>query len=148
MQINKEQPFFDALIGKKVSNVWRGYGSAIFLEFGELSHSVNKQGMSHSVGELTLMIEWSWRIEGPGSILGGSWSDESLWLEMFEGLKNSTVSDVHLFGRLPEICISLSNDLNIVSFMTAEGQPEWAIISREPIIGTLAVKKGALTVEL
>jgi len=147
MKLSKERPFFDALIGKTVSDVWRGHGSAIFLEFGELQ-SVNKHGSSRLDGELTLMIEWSWRIERPRSIVGGSWSDESRWPKMFEAIKDATVSDIQLIGRLPEVCVSLSNGLRVVSFMTSEGQPAWSLISRKLRMGCLSVKHGSLFVEL
>jgi hypothetical protein len=57
-------PFRNALIGKPVSHVWRGYGSAFFLEFGKLTPRKRKSGEAgNPMGELTLMVEWSWRIE-------------------------------------------------------------------------------------
>jgi len=141
-------PFFDALIGKVVSHVWRGHGSAIFLEFGALTPSARKgEAPGQSIGELSLMIQWSWRIERPKSILGGSWSSEGRWPGMFEKLKGATVSEVQINGQLPEICVVLSNGLRVASFMTAEGQPEWAVISRHPNLGSLCVKRGSLSVE-
>jgi hypothetical protein len=143
-------PFFEALIGKAVSHVWRGHGSAIFIEFGTLTPRttpIKNKTPGESVGELSLMIGWSWRIERPKSILGGSWSAVGQWPAMFEKLKGATVSDVQLFGHVPEICVSLSNGLRVVSFMTAEGQPEWALISHGPAIGNLSVRRGALYVE-
>lgn len=93
------------------------------------------------------MIEWSWRIERPKSILGGSWSSERKWAAMFEKLKGAKVVAVALFGTLPEIQVSLSNGLRVVSFMTAEGQPEWGIICREELQKSLGVKRGRLHVE-
>lgn len=141
-------PFFGALVGKTVSHVWRGHGSAIFLEFGDLSLRTRRdETTGQPCGELSLMIEWSWRIERPKSILGGSWSSEGRWPGMFERLRGATVSEVQLFGHLPEICVSLSNGLRVTSFMTSEGQPEWALISHRPKIGTLCVKRGSLCVE-
>lgn len=141
-------PFFAALIGKPISHVWRGHGSAIFLEFGELTPTTRRNGApGQPDGELTLMIEWSWRIERPRSILGGSWSSEGRWPGMFEKLKGATVSWVQVNGQLPEICVALSNGLRVASFMTAEGQPEWALILRRPNLGSLCVKRGTLCVE-
>jgi hypothetical protein len=141
-------PFFEALIGKHVSHVWRGHGSAIFLEFGALTPRIRKDKTTgQSCGQLTLMIEWSWRIERPRSILGGSWSSDGRWPRMFEKLKAATVSDGQLYGHVPEICISLSNGLRVMSFMTAEGQPEWSLISHQPRMGSLCVKRGVLQVE-
>ena len=37
------------------------------------------------------------------------------------------VASVSLFGRLPEICLSLSNGLHVLSMMTAEGDPGWEL---------------------
>lgn len=149
----KRKPSLDAyrkaLIGLPVSHVWRGYGSALFVEFGEL-HATKKQdgAAGNPTGDVTLMIEWSWRIEKPCSILGGSWSAEKRWTGMFKKLLGANVSDVQLIGHLPEIEISLSNGLRIVSFMTAEGQPAWALIRRTTPQRTLCVRRGKLHEEL
>jgi hypothetical protein len=141
--------FVDALIGKPVSHVWRGFGSAIFFEFGELIPGKERKGKEgNPIGELTLMIEWSWRIEKPRSILGGSWSSEGKWQGMFNKLVEANVVAVEFFGHIPEICISLSNGLRISSFSTVEGQPEWALLTRKPALGSLCVKVGRLSVDL
>lgn len=66
---------------------------------------------------------------------------------MFKQLKGSTVTNVQVYGHIPEVCVFLSNGLRITSFMTAEGQPEWAIISHKENIGNLCVKNGALYLE-
>jgi len=142
-------PFVDALIGKPVSHVWRGLGSALFLEFGELiPGNIRKGKEGNPLGELTLMIEWSWRIENPRSILGGSWSSEGKWPGMFNKLLTANVVSVEFFGHIPEICISLSNGRRIASFSTVEGQPEWALLTRKPTLGSLCVKGGRLSVDL
>lgn len=106
------EAFRRALIGLKVSQVWRGYGSALFLEFGALTPSSGRRrdgGERGSSGELTLMIEWSWRIEDIATIICGSWSEEHLWPPAFERLQGGEVVEARLFGRLPEISIGLSN---------------------------------------
>jgi hypothetical protein len=56
------------------------------------------------------------------------------------------VKSVELFGPLPEIAVLLSNGLRVVSFMTADGQPSWAVIGHKPVIGSLSVKRGKLQV--
>lgn len=86
-------------------------------------------------------------IERPRSILGGAWSSEGRWSTMFGQLIGATVEKVEFWGNLPEISVSLSNGLRIVSFMIAGGQPEWAILSRLPRLGSLCVKVGRLYVE-
>lgn len=142
------EPFTKSLIGKKVSHVWRGYGSAIFLEFGKLTPGTRRDGsVGNPNGELTLMIEWSWRIEKQKSILGGSWSSEKKIDNFLPKLQGATVDAVEFFGRLPEISVSLSNGLHVVSFNTSEGQPDWSLLTRRPFIGHLCVERGRLKID-
>ncbi|WP_229002301.1 MULTISPECIES: hypothetical protein [Rhizobium/Agrobacterium group] len=125
--------FRSALLTKPLSAVWRGHGSAIFLEFGRLSPQVRRDGTAgNSQGDFTVMIEWSWRIENENSIVCGRWSDEDGWEETFRSLIGRDVRNVSLFGRLPELSIELAGGLYIASFMTADGQPSWTIFDRCP----------------
>lgn len=131
-----------------VTHVWNGYGSAIFLEFGELTKTKRLDGSEGQPdGQITLMIEWSWRIEKPRSILGGSFSSTSRWSNMFSKIIDTEVVDIRTIGSIPEIEVSLSNGYRVTSFMTESGQPEWALITREMGLGTLHVKRGKLCVE-
>ena len=120
--------FSSSLIGLPISHIWRGYGSAIFLEFGKLHPRIRRNGsQGNPRGEWTLMIEWSWRIEGKRRVWCGSWSEEERWPGIFSKLEHAAVASVSLFGRLPEICLSLSNGLHVLSMMTAEGDPAWEL---------------------
>lgn len=120
----------------------------MFLEFGALTERKRRDGtLGQPNGELTLMIEWSWRVERPRSILAGSWSSERRWPSMFKRLIGCDVTQIDFPGTLPEISLSLSNGLRVVSFMTADGQPSWALIARRPKLGSLCVKRGKLYVE-
>lgn len=86
------EAFEENLRGLPVSSVWRGHGSAIFLEFGRLTPGTRRDGTpAEPDGEFGLMIEWSWRIEGPSTILCGSWSDEALWELTFQQMLGRTV---------------------------------------------------------
>jgi len=119
--------------GKKVSRVWQGHGSAIFLEIGELTE--NK-------GELTIMIEWSWRVEKGNKICFGSWSNESEFPKLLKLLNGLTLKDISFQNRLPEVVVELSNEYWVCSFSTVEGDPEWALITPNKVLlssnGTLA----------
>ncbi|MEO0428679.1 MAG: hypothetical protein AAF160_14690 [Pseudomonadota bacterium] len=116
------------IVGATLSHVWRGYGSAIFLEFGALTPRTRRDGTaSEPNGEFTLMIEWSWRIESGTSILCGSFSDKEIWPSIFEQLLGLRVREINLFGRLPEIDVSLCGGRHILSFSTTEGDPKWAL---------------------
>jgi hypothetical protein len=142
--------FAAPLIGLPVSHVWRGYGSALFLEFGELRPTTKRNGSpGNPEGEMGLMIEWSWRIEGRKSILCGSWSDELKWLRIFALVRNAVVDKATLFGRLPEIELCFSNDVRILSFMTAGGRPQWALFDRRGgVVRSLSVRQAALRIEV
>ncbi len=130
------QQAFEALthpmIGLPISWVWRGYGSAIFLEIGELtSEESNPQkdevGKVCYKGQYTIMLEWSWRVEKPKSIYFGSWSTNKVINNRLEKLKGNKIEAISIEGRLPELVIKISSNLWIHSFATSEGQPEWCL---------------------
>jgi hypothetical protein len=141
--------FIEPLIGLPVSRVWQGYGSAIFLEFGRLHSTHKRDGQPGSPrGDWSLMITWSWRIEGKRRIWCGSWSDGERWPRAFARLQNGRVSSIQLLGRLPEIHVALSNGLHVLSMMTAEGDPAWALIERKDGASrSVGVKAGRLYFE-
>jgi hypothetical protein len=97
------------------------------------------------MGEITVGIEWSWRIENATSIICGSWSEEELWGPAFDLIRKSHVTALSIFGRIPEIDLGLGDNLHLVSFMTAEGQPEWHLANRRSTSHTyLSVRDGVL----
>ena len=95
------------------------------------------------------MIQWSWRIEESVTILCGSWSEEELWFPTFDLLRGQTVVDARVFGRLPEIEIAFSNGMFLLSFMTADGDPQWAVFDQRcyPAFRSVNVRDGKLNVE-
>lgn len=122
-----------AISGLTVSHVWRGYGSALFIEFGNLTPAtgMRKDGAPNAPsGEIGLMIEWSWRIEDERTIVCGSWSDDALWRPSFDRLLGCEVTGLATFGHLPEIALSLARGLHVTSFMTADGDPAWTLFDR------------------
>ena len=136
-KISKEEAIAFTLpfTGKAVTRVWQGNGSAIFLEIGELTD--NK-------GELTVMIEWSWRVEKGQEIEFGSWSDDSKFPDLLETLRGLTLESISFQSRLPEVVLELSSDTWVCSFSTVEGDPEWALITKGK---TLHSREGALAFE-
>lgn len=125
--------FTEPLLDQSVSHIWCGHGSAVFLEIGELRTACGgkQNGFSEEPhGQFGIMIEWSWRIEGRKKIVCGSWSDERLWQRGFRLLLGKPIDRIESFGRLQEISITVSSDARLVSFMTADGDPSWAIFDR------------------
>lgn len=142
--------FASALVGLPVTHVWRGYGSALFMEFGALTDKGARGDGSerNPEGQMGLMIQWSWRIERPRSILCGSSSEDSKWPNAFKRLLGASVSELQTFGRLPEISVGLSNGLHVVSFMTSGGQPAWALFDRRDLdTSWLTVRRGRIVQE-
>jgi hypothetical protein len=124
--------FSAPLIGLPISRVWQGYGLAIFLEFGRVQPRRRLDGSpGNPRGDWTLMIEWSWRIEGKRRIWCGSWSNGARWPRAFRLIEGTTVVSLSLYGRLPEIELTLSNGLRILSMMTAEGNPAWSLTKND-----------------
>ncbi len=139
-----------SIVGLPVSRIWRGYGSAIFLEFGQLLPGrLRRDGSEGGLkGEWTLAIEWSWRIEGKRRIWCGSWSEEEKWQRTFARIEGAAVVSVELQGRLPEIDLSLSNGLHVLSMMTADGDPRWWLTRHVGgDVTSIAVRAGRLYFE-
>jgi hypothetical protein len=60
MNIALIEDFTARLIRLPVSHIWRGHGSALFLEFGLLQPRTKRDGsLGFPEGEMSLMIEWS-----------------------------------------------------------------------------------------
>jgi hypothetical protein len=121
------------LVGLPVSRPWRGYGSALFLELGTLREEprppsrANPEGGAYRVGEATVMIEWSWRVERPRSIAFGSWSTDRRMDFGISRLEGHRVEGIAVEGRLPELVVALSGGLWVHAFSTVEGQPQWTL---------------------
>ena len=127
------------LLGLVVTHTWRGHGSAIFLELGPLSRPPGNNPM----GVATVMLEWSWRVEAARSISFGSFSTDRKIETGLANLVGRRIEHIELFGRLPEVMLTLSGGQWVCSFATAEGQPEWAFLLGAR--GSLSVERGALT---
>lgn len=117
----QNEEFIQPIIGLDVSYVWRGAGTAIFLELGKLSAETRPRGQA------TIWIEWSWRIEDHNKVLLGSFSADSEIEAISKMLEGSTVTNITFFGHIYEIDVLLSNGLRLTSYTTVEGDPEWTI---------------------
>ena len=119
------------LIGMPISYIWRGYGSEIFIEIGDLSSIQNRDGSpGHPEGVISLGVEWSWRIEDSRSIICGSWSEEALWEPALDQLRKTEIAGCEAIGFLPEIAVTTTEGLRFVAFSTTDGQPQWHLVDR------------------
>jgi hypothetical protein len=120
-----------SLVGLPVSRTWRGGGTAIFFELGALT-AVERQRKDGSTrtsyfGEVGIMLQWSWRVERPRSVLFGSWSKTRVISNQLKKLQGTTVLDVSVEGRLPELVLQISGGHWVHSFTTVDGQPQWCL---------------------
>jgi hypothetical protein len=78
--------------GLEISYVWRGYGTAIFLEIGSLHekrYTIKGKERFHMSGDYTIRVEWSWRVEGLRSIRFGSWSSDRIIVSFRQACMNA-----------------------------------------------------------
>lgn len=123
--------FAETLVGLRINHVWRGYGSAIFIEIGNLSPRSKRDGSpGNPQRDVSLGVEWSWRIEDERSILCGSWSEEDRWEPALDLLREAQIARCELFGALPEVMISTETGYRFLSFSTTDGQPQWHLVDR------------------
>ena len=95
------------------------------------------------------MIEWSWRIEGKRSILCGCLTVEHRWPRALACLTKTPIARVTLFGRLPEIDLTLSSGMHVVSLLTAQGDPAWTLFDRRGGENRwMHVQRGRLCIEV
>jgi hypothetical protein len=135
------------LLGLPITHAWRGVGSAIFLELGPLKRVRRVRRLGHSLkGLASVMIEWGWRVERRRSIDVGSWSTDRKIDSGIRALKRLKVKSVQLEGRLPELCLGLSNGRWLQSFMISDSQPRWVLFL--PDGSWLCVRRGVVIREV
>ena len=138
--------YLDRCVNLPVSDTWRGYGTAIFLELGNLRRHTNPEKyQSKGQGDITVMIEWSWRIEGQRSIIVGSFDTNKIMDNKIKTIIDRKVEKIAVIGKLPELYIQLSGNRWLHSFATEAGQPQWGVIFRNE--GCLKVMRGKVYFE-
>jgi hypothetical protein len=145
----EHKPNLELLVGMTISHVWLGFGSALFLELGILTEGRKRKddSVGNPKGEITIMVDYDWRIEGNRSILGGSQDSRKRCISISKKLLQTSVISAQLVGRIPELQLQLSNGLWVVTFSHQKGQPSWAILFSALGLGSLGVERGKLKVD-
>jgi hypothetical protein len=131
------------LVGLPISRPWRGIGTAFYAEIGPLTQTYKRTG--HTKADRGLDFSYCWRVEGQRSVLFGSFSGKQKIQHGIESLTGLTILDITVTGRLPELCVQLSDGRWIHSFATSEGQPDWTVFL--PDGSWLTVTRGRVVVE-
>ena len=114
------------LIGLTVSRPWKGYGSAVFFELGELTPS-GQPHRSHLAGAASIRVEWDWRVEAATTVLYGSSNGRPEIAAGIAALQGTTVQAMTVDGDIPELVIQFSNGHCLRTMVMVTGDPEWRI---------------------
>ena len=137
-----------ALKDLTISQVWFGYGSAIFIDLGLLTPTHLRDGrQGHGRGEMTITAEYDWRLESRYSIESGSGDDQEVRESACRNLVGRQVVHVAVSGRLPEFNLALTDGLWFSSFTASQGQPDWAIFENRSLPSRWLHVEGGRVVE-
>jgi hypothetical protein len=125
-----------AMLGMKISHVWRGNGSAIFLELGKTVTRTrilkNGKKLKSRYGRFSVMIEWGWRIEKMRSIYAGSSCSDIILNNRIKKLEGETIDCLSFDGRIPELYLKISGGYWLRTCSMCAGSVKWVIFERDP----------------
>lgn len=114
------------LIGLPVALAWKGYGSTIFLELGQLQ-PLQSERQYQPDGEACISVDWDWRVEDDTAVLYGSSCSGPEINKGIATLQNTKVQGLSLAGKIPELVIHFSNGQCLRSMYMVKGDPQWSI---------------------
>lgn len=126
-----------ALRGARISHVWCGYGSALFVECGPLSESQlrRKDGSTgNPKGRWSIGLDCDWRVEAESRVVCGSHDEEGAWTTTLGGLVADEIASVETFGDVAELRVTLQSGKRLLTFALDHSGPEWSLTdnSQEP----------------
>lgn len=125
-QIDNVEIYFNKLIGLPVSLPWTGYGSAIFLELGNLQQ-IEHPRQYHQHGEACIDISQDWRCEKDVKVLFGSSNSNVEIDDGIKNLRNAVVKDLHIYNNINDIEIVFDNGFKITTMIMLNEDPDWSI---------------------
>jgi len=143
LPIEEFQALVQPLVGLPVSLPWKGYGSAIFLELGELA-PLKSSRRHHNEGQACISVEWDWRVEAETRVLYGSSNSGPKIASGIMGLQGTTLHGLFLVGQVPELVVQFSNGHRLCSMSMQTGDPEWSI--KLPDKRWVYAKRGSLLI--
>ncbi|WP_035612695.1 DUF3027 domain-containing protein [Haloferula sp. BvORR071] len=131
------------LIGLEVSLLWKGYGTAIFLELGVLGPPSRPGGRGN--GEACIAIEEDWRVETQRAVAFGSSDSRGEIAAGIASLQGSLMTAISFAGRIRELLVEFSNGQGLRTMVMTRRDPEWSI--RLPDGRWLGVEAGRITLD-
>jgi hypothetical protein len=127
---NEIDTYIKMCIGLRVSDIWQGKASALFIELGKLhKHRDSRNHISKGQGDITLMFDCRWRLESKRSIVVGALDEELKIEHQIKKLLGEPVKSILFIGRIPEISVAFKNDHYVQSFCSFRSE-DWGIIFR------------------
>lgn len=122
---------FAPLIGQKAQGCWLGYGSVLFLEFGQ-PRPVG-DGLNNPRGEWGLQCDWvEWRIELQDCILAGSEDDRATMESGIKQVDGKTLISGEILQPSGDSVLTFSDDLVVRTFIiTTEEDARWNFRDQE-----------------
>jgi hypothetical protein len=107
-----------------VSAAWKGYGTTIFLELGNLSLEDRRRGPK---GEVTIYVSWDWRVAKGSRVLFGSSNSSPEMADGIATLVGLTVDNVTIQGTVPELSMVFSDGAGLQSAAMCTDTSEWDV---------------------
>jgi|HubBroStandDraft_4_1064222.scaffolds.fasta_scaffold420330_2 hypothetical protein len=128
-QINSN--LFAPLIGQTAHGCWLGYGSVLFLEFGQPQPL--RDGRAHPSGEWGLRSDQiEWRIEQRDQIIAGSEDDRATMENGIEQIDGKTFVSGEILQPSGDSVLKFSDDLVLRTFVvSSEEDSRWIFRDRE-----------------
>src|ERR1700693_1262644 len=122
---------FSPLVGQTAQGCWLGYGSVLFLEFGQLQPL--RDGRTHPSGEWGLSSDQvEWRIELRDEVIAGSEDDRDTMEKGIERINGRTFVSGELVQPSGDSVLTFSDDLVLRAFViTSEEDARWKFRDRE-----------------
>ncbi len=122
-KIGNIKSYLDDIKGLPVSLAWKGHGSAIFLELGELE----KKRQIHENGEVSIYVSWDWRFELGKNVLFGSSNSSPEINKKIKEIKGKVIDNVKITGAIAELEVAFTDSTILRSMIMVDYDPEWSI---------------------
>jgi hypothetical protein len=122
---------FTPLIGQTAQGCWLGYGSVLFLEFGQPQPP--RDGRTHPHGEWGLQSDLvEWRIEQRDHIVSGSEDDRATMESGIKQIDGKTFVSGEILQPSGDSVLTFSDDLVLRTFViSSEEDSRWIFRDRE-----------------
>jgi hypothetical protein len=125
---------FAPLIGQKAQGCWLGYGSVLFLEFGEPQPL--DDGSKHPRGEWGLSChQILWRIEQGNRVLAGSYDDRPVIENAIEQMNGHMLVSGEISESTGDSLLEFTDHLVLKTFViTSEEDARWSFRHRDAYV--------------